>query len=405
MATPPPPFRPTVEPLESRELLANAFVQSGALIVEGTSGNDYLSVTQSSGRLSVYGSQINVAGAKTGSVDASTISRVYMYGYAGNDTIIASTVTKDVVVVAGDGNDSVYGGSGNDWLDGGAGTDMIFGGAGNDRIIAGVSPTEKDTLLGGTGFDWFWRPYSQSGAIIDGTGFADVRQGEAPLCQTAASLAELAKQGRNFSNDLRWLGGSSYEIKLYGGLPTQRVTYDGWTNDHDLVPAANGEFWATLFQRARLQAMGIDPTREYTKTEWDAWNVKTGSRLYSIGEALYQFTGSYAVFRDLTTTSALTMQALLARGDYIVAQSVAGSSTTSAGIVRNHAYAVLSVYLEAGVWKVRLFNPWAMDRENGTTMDSLDKSAPAANDGVITLTWQQFADTANFKGYHVAAKK
>jgi hypothetical protein len=38
-------------------------------------------------------------------------------------------------------------------------------------------------------------------------------------------------------------------------------------------------------------------------------------------------------------------------------------------------------------------------------MDALDPSHPAANDGVITLSWQQFTNSNNFKGYFVATKK
>ena len=74
-------------------------------------------------------------------------------------------------------------------------------------------------------------------------------------------------------------------------------------------------------------------------------------------------------------------------------------------IIGNHAYAVLAVYYDAGVWKVRLYNPWGMDRDNGGTIDAHDKSKPAANDGVITLSWSQFTNTNNFKGYFAAAKK
>ena len=56
------------------------------------------------------------------------------------------------------------------------------------------------------------------------------------------------------------------------------------------------------------------------------------------------------------------------------------------------------------MWKVRLYNPWGMDRENGTD-DSLDKSAGASNDGVITLSWQQFVNANNFRGFYQAVKK
>ena len=54
------------------------------------------------------------------------------------------------------------------------------------------------------------------------------------------------------------------------------------------------------------------------------------------------------------------------------------------------------------MWKVRLYNPWGMDGEPGVTIDSLDTSDPPANNGFITLSWQQFTSSANFMGYFVA---
>ena len=58
-----PTYRPLLEQLESRDLLAagiTASVINNNLIVDGTTGNDYISVTQSAGKLSVYGTHINV---------------------------------------------------------------------------------------------------------------------------------------------------------------------------------------------------------------------------------------------------------------------------------------------------------------------------------------------------------
>ena len=99
------------------------------------------------------------------------------------------------------------------------------------------------------------------------------------------------------------------------------------------------------------------------------------------------------------------LQSDLAKGDYLVAQSHNNNVYVSSdGIIGNHAYAVLSVYNSNGAWLVRLYNPWGMDRENGATIDSLDKSHPAANDGIITLTWQQFTNSANFAGLYVGKK-
>ncbi len=402
-----PTYRPLVEPLESRELPAagiTAYVLNNNLVVEGTASNDYLSVSQTDGKLSVYGTQISVGNAKAASVDAATIAKVVINGYAGNDTIIASTLTKDVIANGGAGNDSIYGGAGNDLLDGGAGDDLLYGGAGNDRIIAGVAVSEHDTIVGGSGFNSYWRPFRAGVPVVNGESATDIRQGDAPVCQTDAAMAEAVQQGHRFANDIKYQGNNIYDVKVYGTATPQKVKFDGWTNSSDPV-VASGEFWTVLMQRARLQSLGIDPTVLHTRAEWNTLDQNTHGRLYSIGEALYAFTGSISTYKVIGAANPQTLQAALGGGDYVVAQSRTASGATADGIMGNHAYAVLAVYNDAGVWKVRLYNPWGMDRDNGGAIDALDKSKPAANDGVITLSWTQFANASNFKGYFVAAKK
>lgn len=401
-----PTFRPQVEPLESRNLMAvTAKILFNNLFIDGSSGNDYINVTQADGRISVYGTQVTNGVYKTSSVSASIVSRVFVNGYAGNDTIILSTLYKDTVVTAGIGNDMVYGGSANDYLDGGTGDDMLFGGAGNDRLLAGTSTYERNTLLGGTGFDWFYRPFSTSTMFVNGAAYTDVRQGEAPLCQTAAAIAEASRQGHYFVGDIRQYSSTKFDVKLYGNLSTQRVFFDGWTNDQDLVPVAPGEFWTILLQRARLQALRLDPYKENSKASWDYANQLLGGRLYSISEAIYNFTGSYPAFNEMTGANPQTLATAISKGSYIIAQSPNSGFISGDGIIRNHAYAVLNVYLDGSTWKVRLYNPWGMDRETGATIDSLDKYAPAANDGIITLTWSQFTNANNFRGFYTAVKK
>ncbi len=395
-----PTFQPTVEALESRDLLAAgvfAYVQNSNLIIEGTAGNDYLRVTQSAAKLSVYGTQIGVGSAKVASIDIASINKVIVNGYAGNDTIIVNTLTKDTVVNAGDGNDAIYGGLGNDVLNGGAGDDLIYGNAGDDRLIAGAVANERDTLVGNAGFDSYFHAFAADSPFVNGAAVSDIRQGEAPLCQTEAALAEAVQQGHNFVDDIQYLGGNTYNVKLYGNLSSQRVIYDGWTTDNDPVVNNTGEFWVVLEQRARLQALGIDTDAMTKRADWTAANNATGGKLFSISEAIAAYTGSSAVYSDIGSAKAQTLQAALARGDSILAQTRAASGTTADGIIGNHVYAVLGVYQEAGVWKVKLYNPWGTDRENGTTRDG-------ANDGFITLTWTQFVSTANFRGYFTAKK-
>jgi VCBS repeat-containing protein len=56
------------------------------------------------------------------------------------------------ILVAGEGNDTVYGYNGNDWMIGGAGNDVLDGGIGDDVLDGGAG---NDTLRGGVGSDTY----------------------------------------------------------------------------------------------------------------------------------------------------------------------------------------------------------------------------------------------------------
>lgn len=71
-----------------------------------------------------------------------------IYGYQGNDTVMAGE--GDDVVYGGAGDDRIFGGAGNDILSGDMGRDIIFGGDGDDVIYGG---TGDDTLKGNDGND------------------------------------------------------------------------------------------------------------------------------------------------------------------------------------------------------------------------------------------------------------
>ena len=71
-------------------------------------------------------------------------------GESGDDTLSGGSERLGDLIVAGDGNDRVFGGGGNDVLEGGFGDDRIFGGPGRDglRGLAG-----NDVMRGGGGSD------------------------------------------------------------------------------------------------------------------------------------------------------------------------------------------------------------------------------------------------------------
>lgn len=87
-----------------------------------------------------------------------SVERLLNIGKSGPATIFGSDIAEvylcngsfDVVIDAGDGNDTISGSSGNDLLIGGGGFDRIVGAGGNDTLRGGLL---NDTLIGGPGRD------------------------------------------------------------------------------------------------------------------------------------------------------------------------------------------------------------------------------------------------------------
>lgn len=120
------------------------------LRITGTPGNDTITLKQS-------GSTLNIS-TSTGWTQSfnGIYADVRIDGGAGNDLItINKTVSDNVIVLGGDGNDQIIdGGSGTDSLYGGAGVNKITAGSGNDTLV--TIGGSADTLTGGGGLDSFW---------------------------------------------------------------------------------------------------------------------------------------------------------------------------------------------------------------------------------------------------------
>lgn len=70
-------------------------------------------------------------------IDCSTsLTRHDIYGYAGDDHLIGSSLND--FIAGGSGDDEIHGGAGDDAIDGGGSNDLIHGDDGNDVIFGGV---------------------------------------------------------------------------------------------------------------------------------------------------------------------------------------------------------------------------------------------------------------------------
>lgn len=116
--------------------------------VNGTDGNDTITVTQNASNLALL--DVNINGTVTQIAKPATGGKLYINGYDGADLIDASALSIPVVIFGGRGMDTLIGGSGNDTLVGSDGKDSIVGGDGNDSIDGGAG---DDTICGGLGDD------------------------------------------------------------------------------------------------------------------------------------------------------------------------------------------------------------------------------------------------------------
>ncbi len=127
--------------------------------VDGTAGNDHVTVSSANGVVTMTGLPAQVT-VSHGELD----DEIQINGGAGNDVIDASGVQSgnshmtldgsagnDTITGGADG-DLIFGGDGHDVLKGGSGADTIDGGTGNDTIIGGIG---DDVLGGGDGADTF----------------------------------------------------------------------------------------------------------------------------------------------------------------------------------------------------------------------------------------------------------
>ena len=177
--------QPVFETLERRALLS-ATMESGLLRVDGTAGDDQVSIERGS----------------RGRIDVTVNGETESFRGGGVRTILARGLDGDDEIILGDSikrNATLLGGDGEDVLVGGAGRDVIVGGADDDDLDGG---RRKDRIFGGEGEDVF-----QSTDALkemrdrDDEDGVRIRLEEAPAAVQAAVLDLL--EGNDFRNLLR----------------------------------------------------------------------------------------------------------------------------------------------------------------------------------------------------------
>lgn len=443
-------IRPQLEILEDRALLAvtvTATLSGAVLTVEGTSGSDSIAFWQSNSRISIAGLSILVGGSPAASVASSVVTRIVVNAGAGNDSVWlnqdkygAQRITQPAQIDGGNGNDYLAGGWGNDSITGGAGNDTISGYFGNDQLNGGdgdddlsggdgidvltgwagndrlsgdagndslngnsgndtlqggdgndvlSGDADNDRLLGGAGTDILRGgdgvDYLDAGSrgedadgsagydlnvyawAIGGEKATDVAQQYAPTCSFLASLIALTRDhAADLDAGITYQGNDYYGVRLFRANSNQWVTmqvkYDGSYLTYDALPVGEGKFWVVLYQRAWVkerQAQGLLA---------ESWP----------DESLTALTGRPAagwIYPDVASL----------RHDFdLHLNMIAGTKTTvvaiSSKLITNHAYTIVGF---TAANDIILRNPWGID--GGAVASGI------ASDGLITLTWAEFA--------------
>jgi Ca2+-binding RTX toxin-like protein len=114
------------------------------LVIHGTDGDDVLRVEKAKGNITV---------GKWAVADRA-VDAVQIVAGAGDDLVsISPAIFRETLILAGDGNDTVFGGSGRDRIWGGTGDDELHGGRGNDLLVGEAG---TDLLSGGPGLDMLY---------------------------------------------------------------------------------------------------------------------------------------------------------------------------------------------------------------------------------------------------------
>jgi Ca2+-binding RTX toxin-like protein len=105
------------------------------IVINGTSGNDTITLTENNGVITVSGlaTDVTITGFEAAN------DRIVINGLGGDDVITASGLLTPIPVTlnGGDGADVLIGGPGNDTLLGGNGDDILIGGGGQDILDGG----------------------------------------------------------------------------------------------------------------------------------------------------------------------------------------------------------------------------------------------------------------------------
>ena len=246
------------EQLEHRRLMSADLVGEN-LLINGTSGNDTIVVTQ------LPNGDVNVMqnGVNQGTFDVDHYgpekTEIEIHALAGNDVVtLDPSVTLESLIYGDAGSDSITGGSGEDTIDAGVGNDTVHGGAQDDQFInstlyvGALAPIDRDVYFGDAGIEdrvtYLGRPGAVSvtldGVANDGAWSGVMGQGAWEADNVNMDVEDVT--GTDF-NDFLVGNVFSNNISGYGGNDTVHGNGAGDTlwggNGNDYVSGGEGSDW------------------------------------------------------------------------------------------------------------------------------------------------------------------
>ena len=266
-----------------------------------------------------------------------------IYGGTGNDLIYGGP--NGDLLFGGVGNESIYGGSGNDTIYGGTGNQLLDGGDGNNFIYGG---TGQQTLVGGNGDDYFQTGIGNE--VIEGGAVGNnllVQTANANQTLTSSTLSGLGNDVYSNIQQISLTGGASPHTFDVSGF-TGAVTLTSVNGNDSVASTADTDFTLSDGRLSESNGANIDlvnittanltalsPDDTFDVSNWTGTGTLTGGTLLSYSD------GNQA----LTDTSLVRADG----GDFTLANITAADLTAGPGSIQLDASGFSgTVYLYSG---------------------------------------------------------
>jgi hypothetical protein len=391
MPTPTLPASPLTE--------TQATVAGGTqLQILGTQSGDQISLSQSNGETIVTD-----AGFAPQTFSGIFASIKIVCGNGNNSVTADSSVTSNLLIYGGTGNDTIVGGAGNDEIWGGGGIDSITAGSGNDTIV--TYGDQSAAVTGGSGFDSFWINPSDTlenvttaetagGNVHLVTGVSnmpepaigmggvtyqsfagdplfspagpspnDIVQGDSGDCYFLATLSAMAQTDPNLiQQSIVQLSDGTFLVQFQNGSTMVDEHVDAelpaYSNGQPVFAqlGADNSLWVPIMEKAF--AIYRDGADSYPNIS-SGWMSEVYSDLGLSSQSAYAAFDSQAEYLD-------TIQQDLLLGQVVTAGVIGVPSGDP--LISDHAYSVVSVtVVDDVVTAVTLRNPWGTVGVDGLT--------------------------------------